>query len=245
MLYCHVLCFLFGAITVLSVCHLTHPTLGLSQMRIIILVFFASLFCLTLGIGLVTYHANFVQFGLDQFMDVPSKYLSLLIHWMIWADNLGFAMIIPLTATTLCHDRVPPTAAGIGVSMLCFILLNLFLIILCCKRHWFHAEPGQHNPYKMVIKVLNFSIKHKYPLQRSAFTYCDDERPSRLGFAKERFGGPFSTEQVENVKTFVRIFVILLVVGSVFVLEVSSSSFGFPLISTHIANDGTNVCNAQ
>ena len=164
--------------------------------------FYSILFCLTFGIGVVAYHANFIQFGLDQLMEMPSKSLSLMIHWMIWADNFGFALIIPLASTTLCRDRVAPAAAAIGVSILCFILLNLFLIILCRKRRWFHTEPGQHNPYKEVIKVLNFVRKHKYPLQRSAFTYCDDERPLRLDFAKERFGGPFSTEQVENVNDY-------------------------------------------
>ena len=244
---CIVMSFVFvlGAVIVMSLYYLSSLPHHLSQTQMIILIILAFLFCSTFGIGVVAYHANFIQFGLDQLMEVPSKYLSLLIHWMIWADNVGFALIIPLAATTLCHNRVPPAAIAIGVSILCFILLNLFLVILCCKRHWFHAEPGHHNPYRMVIKVLNFARKHKYPLQRSAFTYYDDERPSRLDFAKERFGGPFSTEQVENVKTFLRIFVILLAVGSVFVLEVSSSSFGFPLISTHIAFNGTYFCNTQ
>ena len=237
--------FIFGGTTVLSLIYLRPLSHNFSQKQIIVLIILAILFCLTFGIGVVAYHANFIQFGLDQLMEMPIKSLSLMIHWMIWADNFGFALIIPLASTILCHDRVAPVAVAIGVSILCFILLNLLFIILCCKRRWFHAEPGQHNPYKEVIKVLNFVRKHKYPLQRSAFTYCDDERPSRLDFAKERFGGPFSTEQVENVKTFLRIFIVLFAVGSVFVLEVSSSPFGFPLISTHIAFKRTNLCNIQ
>ena len=98
-----------------------------------------------------------------------------------------------------------------------------FLFILgCCKKEWFYVEPRQHNPYHVVLKVLNFARKNKYPLRRSAFTYCDDERPSRIDFAKERYGGPFTTEQVENVKTFLRILLLLLAVGPVFVLEVPS-----------------------
>ena len=237
--------FIFGAITVISLVYLSPHSYLFSQKQIIVLIILAILFCLTFGIGVVAYHANFIQFGLDQLMDMPSKSLSLMIHWMIWADNFGFAQIILLASTTLCCDRVAPATAATGVSILCFILLNLFLIILCRKRRWFHTEPRQHNPYKEVIKVLNFVRKHKYPVQCSAFTYCDDERPLRLDFAKERFGGPFSTEQVENVKTFLQIFVVLFAVGSVFVLEVSSSPFGFPLISTHIAFNGTNFCKIQ
>ena len=211
---------------------------------IILLIVLASSFCLTFGVGVVAYHANFIQFGLDQLLEAPSKYLSLLIHWMIWADNFGLAIIVPLAAATVCHKRTTITVITCSVPLLCLILLSIFLVFICCKRHWFYVEPEQHNPYKMVINVLNFARKHKYPLQRSAFTYCDDERPSRLDFGKERFGGPFSTEQVENVKAFLQIILVLLTVGSVFLLEVSSSSFGFPLISVHIAFKGIIFCDA-
>ena len=54
-----------------------------------------------------------------------------------------------------------------------------------------------------------------------------------MDFAKERFGGPFTTEQVENVKTFLRILLILFAVGPVFVLEVPASYFIAPLFSMH------------
>ena len=102
-----------------------------------------------------------------------------------------------------------------------------------CIRDRFYTEPGQHNPYKMVIKVLIFAKKHKYPLRRSAFTYCGDERPTRIDFAKERYGGPFQTEQVEDVKTFLRILVILLVLGPIYILEVPTSYFIFPSFTLH------------
>ena len=68
--------------------------------------------------------------------------------------------------------------------------------------------------------MLNFTRKNKYPLQRSAFTYADDEEPTRIDFAKEKYGGPFKTEQVEDVKTFFRILAILLVLGPAFFLEI-------------------------
>ena len=61
------------------------------------------------------------------------------------------------------------------------------------------------SPYKTVSQINNFARKHRYPLQCSAFTYIDNYIPSRLDFAKERYGGPFTTEQVENVKMFLRI----------------------------------------
>lgn len=82
--------------------------------------------------------------------------------------------------------------------------------------------------------MIKFAKNHKYPLRRSAFTYSDDIIPSRIDLTKERFGGPFTTEQVENVKTFFRILLVLFAMGPVFALEVPSSYFVFPLFGVHV-----------
>ena len=69
--------------------------------------------------------------------------------------------------------------------------------------------------------------------------------PSRLDFAKERFGGPFTTEQVENVKTFFRILLVLFAIGPVFALKVPASYFIPPpclaCTSTIILYTGKNI----
>ena len=95
------------------------------------------------------------------------------------------------------------------------------------------CEPGHQNPYKTVYSILKFAKIHKHPLRRSAFTHCDNYIPSRLDFAKERFGGTFTTEQVENVKTFLRILLVLVALGPVFALEVPASFFIFPMFGLH------------
>ena len=70
-------------------------------------------------------------------------------------------------------------------------------------NHWLVKEPVTQNPFRLVYSVVRYAIKHKHPEQRrSAFTFCEDERPSRIDFGKIKFGGPFTTEQVEDVKTF-------------------------------------------
>ena len=98
----------------------------------------------------------------------------------------------------------------------CFILLLpiVFLgVILCIQRykhHWFLIDSGSRNPYKLVFKVLKFAKDHTNPVHRSAFTYCEDELPSRIDLGKEKYGGPFTTEQVEDVKAFLGILRVLL-----------------------------------
>ena len=85
------------------------------------------------------------------------------------------------------------------------------------------VDPQSRNPYVLVYKVISFARQHKVPIQRSAFTYCEDELPSRLDLGKEKYGGPFTTEQVEDVKVFLGILKVLLALGPLFVVEISTS----------------------
>ena len=171
--------------------------------------------------GLSGFRANYTQLGLDQLMEANSDYLGLFIHWLEWMIMLGSLLVTPLfLALGNCDHSKKIQYAVLSLGPSLFLTLLLVIVFSCWKRHWFYIEPGQNNPYKTVFKVLNFARKHKYPLQCSAFTYADDEEPSRLDFAKERYGGPFTTEQVEDVKTFFKILAILLVLGPVFFLEI-------------------------
>ena len=66
----------------------------------------------------------------------------------------------------------------------------------------------------MVYKIIKYAIRHKHPQYRSAFTYCEDELPSRIDFGKNKYGGPFTIEQVEDVKTFLRVLPLAIVGGA-------------------------------
>ena len=206
---------------------------------------FIAIFGTFFGIGWIIYYSNFTQFGLDQLKDAPSEYLSLFVHWIVWADSLAFAVILPLAASLFCRNMIMVLMTCSVLIIFSFLLIVL-LVVIGCNRHWFYTEPGQGNPYKSVMNVLTFTWKHKYlSHKRSAFTYCDDVIPSRFDFGKERYGGPFSTEQVEDVKTLFRMVLVLLVVGPVYVLNVSNESYGLPLIGAHLSHKGRTFCNLR
>ena len=186
-------------------------------------------------IGLAGYQANFIQLGLDQLFEAPSRYLILFIHYAIWAFQSGSLSFIFILFLTLCsHHGSSRKTLALAATVLFNILMIVLLLIGYLKRKWFHIEPGCQNPYKTVYNIINFAKSHKHPLRRSAFTHNDDYIPSRLDFAKERFGGPFTTEQVENVKTFLRMLVILFAIGPSFALEVPASYYIFPLFGLHL-----------
>ena len=79
-------------------------------------------------------------------------------------------------------------------------------------------EPVTQNPFKLVYSVIRYAIKRKHPECRSAFTYCEDEPPSRIDFGKSKYGGPFTTEQVEDVKTFLRVIFVICIGSMTFIV---------------------------
>ena len=92
--------------------------------------------------------------------------------------------------------------------------VTLALILLICYSHWWIKKPAKENPFSLTYKVLKYAVKNKHPQCRSAFTYCEDELPSRIDFGKSKYGGPFTTEQVEDVKTFLRLIPMAIVGGA-------------------------------
>ena len=77
------------------------------------------------------------------------------------------------------------------------------------KRHLYILRAGL-NPFKNIYKVLKYSWNHKVPEHRSAFTYWEEDIPRRIDLGKNKYGGPFTNEEVEDTKTFLRILPLLL-----------------------------------
>ena len=49
-------------------------------------------FCLS-AFGVVAFQANFIQLGLDQLMDTPSRGLSIFIHLAVWTNDFGTTLM--------------------------------------------------------------------------------------------------------------------------------------------------------
>ena len=131
------------------------------------------------------------------------------------------------------------------VSLIPLLVILLLIITLCLakrRRNWFLIEPGTVNPYKLVYRVTKFARQHKTPLRRSAFTYCEDEIPTGLDLGKEKYGGPFSTEQVEDVKVFYGILKVLFSFGAVFFLDFAASSV-LPFYALHTSYEYDDYFN--
>ena len=184
---------------------------------------------------------NAFQFGLDQLQDSSTEDLLSYIQWYIWMYYCS-SFVTELAGNLLFYDSLTPgylgaiRIAGIAIAALVILaIISLLIVCLCVMRHrkvWFLLEPPVANPYKLVYKVIKFACQHKVPVQRSAFTYCEDELPSRLDLGKSKFGGPFTTKEVEDVKAFLGIVKVLFVLGPVFLLQTVVRS-SLPAFSSH------------
>ena len=170
-----------------------------TKMQALLLVFMA--------IGLGGYQANIIQFGMDQLHDSSTTEITAFIIWYVWT-SISSGIVVDFISACLSQKYV--------LIRLLFVstILTLALVLLFCCNHWLVKEPVKHNSFKLVYKIIKYAMRNKYPRQRSAFTYCEDELPSRIDYGKSKYGGPFTTEQVEDVKTFLRVLPLAMVGGA-------------------------------
>ena len=189
----------------------------------------------------VVFIINGIQFGMDQLHDSPTEDSILYIHWYVWI-YYTCSLITQINWNFLLYDEYSIgyvdilRILGISITSLTCITILLLLTVSLCVVHyrkvWFFLEPAGINPYKLVYRVVKFAYQHKVPLRRSAFTYCDEESPTRLDVGKHKYGGPFTTKQVEDVKAFWGILKILITIGPAFLLQTAMQTL-LPLFARH------------
>ena len=156
-----------------------------------------SLFCL-ISIGLGAFQSNIIQLGLDQLHDASTTEIKSFIVWYVNSlITTGFVVEFNFLCLT--------TQNRLYILLILCVCLTLALLLIICFNKSLIKEPPPKYSFKLIYKVIKFAIITKHPRCRSAFTYCEDELPSRIDFGKSKYGGPFTTEQVEDVKTLLRL----------------------------------------
>ena len=178
--------------------------------------------------GLGLFEANAIQFGTDQLQFANNEELSKFVQWYFWtlyAVQSILSSLLLYSRSFLDYEYIVWIWLLVSfVALVCSLLA--VVITCCCCRHHLFTEPVCHtNPVKQIIKVLSFTAQHKQPVRRSAFTY-GELPPSRLDLGKKRYGGPFTTEQVEDVKSFGRILLMLLTLFGVLYFKALMDNWG-------------------
>ena len=174
------------------------------------------------GIASALFLINIVPFCLDQLVAFSSSEIATFIYWYMWTLCCGSTIIDLMHCTTKGFLSLP--AAVATTIALCLLLLF---------RNKLIKEPLAKNPLNLILKVLKYAIKHKHPRMRSAFTYWDDKPYSRIDLGKAKYGGPFTTEQVEDVKIFFRIIAIIFL-SSLFISLSYSALAAYSLTDQYV-----------
>ena len=176
-------------------------------------------------IGYSSFRSNIVQFNIEQLVGASADKLSAVIYW----HSVNIPIVTAIAEVGKCFNKqfalVSYVVSGVAVTT---VIISNYLF-----KHWLDTTHHIINPVKLIAKVLNYARKNKYPRNRSALTYWEEDYPSRLDLGKQKYGGPFSEEQVEDVKTVLRL--IPLVVSIVGL----SCAEGFRLNNYHAMDDNS------
>ena len=167
------------------------------------------IFLIPLGIGYGGFQANVIQFGVDQLSDASSDDVKAFIAWYSWTYVSG-----QVTASLTLYYVSAAQYKVISLALLICVNLSVTMSMNFVFRSVLIREPSAQNPFKMVYKVITYALKNKRPRLRSAFAFWEDSIPSRIDLGKMKYGGPFTTEQVEDVKTFFRVIFVVFVISA-------------------------------
>ena len=176
-------------------------------------------------IGLGLFEANAIQFGLDQLLEAPTSKLIVFIYWFYWTKSFGglvlssgvtaaFALLNNEqfqnnTVNVAIHGQLPEVFVALACLAIT-VIQALVLIKLCISKKHLYIQKAGLSPFKNIHQVLSYAWKHKVPENRSAFTYWEEDIPPRIDLGKNKYGGPFTVEQVEDAKIFLCILPLLL-----------------------------------
>ena len=138
-------------------------------------------------------------------------------------NALDFLLDLEIFKMSLLHNKLSANICVSGVAIT-IVMVTYYLL-----RHHLDTTPLLTNPVKLIVKVLNYARKNKYPRHRSALTYWEESAPSRIDLGKDKYGGPFTEEEVEDVKTFFRYIPLLVCLFGVTVVAIA-------LPSLHVSN---------
>ena len=154
-------------------------------------------------LSLITFaivRVNLLPFNIDQLIGSSSGELTAVLHW----HNIG-SIIVDAAICLFDMKLLPLLLASIVCVSTVLVSHGLF-------NHYLETTPvNTVNPFKLIVRVLCYARKHKYPENRSALTYWEEEAPSRLDLGKDKYGGPFTEEEVEDVKTVLRLIPLIIV----------------------------------
>ena len=163
-------------------------------------------------VGFCAYIVTSLQLGLDQMPDASTSSITSFITCYVATVAIGY-YLSDIVFNVLLFCVVESLHLNYAQIWSVFLVLGMSVALISdffLTRKWLIIERKSPQSLKTIYQVLKFAAKHKAPVYRSALTYWEEDIPSRIDLGKSKYGGPFTTEQVEDVKTTLRLLMVSL-----------------------------------
>ena len=153
------------------------------------------------AIALGGFLSNIVQFGIDQLSDASATEITSFITW--------YTMTMFTSAVTF-HYASDCIQYEYQILYVKPFFVSVCLSIALCSdylfQHWLVKEHVAGRSLQTIFSVIKYTIRNR----KFKYNYSNDyESLSSFDIAKHRYGGPFTTQQVENVRTFLWMIVVI------------------------------------
>ena len=146
-------------------------------MALDIIILSMTIYCfhiLALLLLVACFIACVLPFTIDQLARALGEQLSFTIYWIVWA----WLAFVNKQDFFNCFLSLPHQLHRIILfSLLSSSFVLVYVMIHCCD-HVLMTKPQLSNPINLIVQMLNYARKHKFPERRSAFAYWEDECPS-------------------------------------------------------------------
>jgi peptide/histidine transporter 3/4 len=160
---------------------------------------------LVAAIGFVGFQSNSVQLGITQLSNASTIEITSFITWYVMTFFISNVTIQIATNCTL-----PDTDTDQYIYVTTFavaLLLTIALVLDFLFHSCLTKEQPTGKPLSLIFNVIKFSVKHRHSFRSEI--QC--ETPSKLNIAKRIYGGPFTSQEVEDVKSMLRIITLIAI----------------------------------
>ena len=171
------------------------------------------------------FETTIIPFGADQLpQGASSEEISAYFYWYYFGRQGGTFLSVLLSlvighfydGSELEGLKFQMTGA-IQALMLAVAMTLAICLVMCFQRHFF-KDTARTNPLKLVVGVTLYAstAKRQVPRHRRAFRYGETKKP-RIELAKIEYDGIYSSEEVEDTKTFCQLLLLLFSLGGYFI----------------------------
>ena len=165
-----------------------------------------SLASILIAVGSGPCITSMLQLAMEQIPEASGSQLSSIVSWFIFSSVLGSWMKSFITGVYRHCVALSEEEHSKYFPILKLLFAAILTIALCTSALFNKSKLLDNSPssgnIKLIYRVLKYAMHHKYPESRIAMALYN---PSRLAYGKRKYGGPFTNEEVEDVRTFVQI----------------------------------------